>query len=56
MPRPKLFDVEVKTALTNRTHQELQRFAERDGRPVSDLIRDAISAHLKKLQRQEGQR
>jgi predicted DNA-binding protein len=55
VPRPRLFDVEIKTALPNRTHQELQRLAARDGRTVSDLVRDAIAAHLKRLAKKEGQ-
>jgi hypothetical protein len=55
MPRPRLFDVEVKTALPNKTHEELRQFAERDNRTVSDLVRDAIAAHLKRLAKKEGQ-
>jgi predicted transcriptional regulator len=54
MPRPKQFDTEVRTKITGKAHADLQRLAERDARTVSDLVRDAIAAHLKRLKRQEA--
>jgi hypothetical protein len=47
VPRPKLFDVEIKTGLTAKTHGELQRLAQRDATTVSDLIRHAIKRYLR---------
>jgi hypothetical protein len=55
MPRPKLFDVEIKTALPNKTHEELQRLAERDNATVSDLVRGAIGNYLKNRRKKDGQ-
>jgi hypothetical protein len=52
--RPKLYDKEIKTAITNKTARDLERFAERDNRTVSDLVRSAIAAHLKRLARREA--
>ena len=45
---------QVKTKITDKAHEQLRRFAERDNRTVSDLVRDAIAAHLKRLQRHEA--
>jgi hypothetical protein len=41
VPRPKLYDKKIKTALTE-TLRDLQRFASRDNATVSDLVRAAI--------------
>ncbi len=46
MPRPKLFDIEVKTGLTDAMHARLRELAEADSTTVSDLIRDAIKRYL----------
>jgi predicted DNA-binding protein len=46
MPRPKLFDIEVKTGMTDAMHRRLTELARQDARTVSDLVRDAIRRYL----------
>jgi hypothetical protein len=53
MPRRKQFDVEIKTAMTDKTLGQLQRLAASDNRTVSDLVRDAIKRYLQEHAEEE---
>jgi metal-responsive CopG/Arc/MetJ family transcriptional regulator len=53
--RPKQFDTEVRTKVTDETLRDLQRFANRDNATVSDLVRAAIRNYLTNRRKKEGQ-
>ena len=42
MPRPKMFDVEIKTAITADDYDALQDLSRLDQVPVAHLVRSAI--------------